>query len=98
MRGLRRRCPQNAGWFAQSFAPDESYFCTVLALKGYPVEMCCLPMDATWVSWETQPARHPRELVEVTELEAMAWKLGSHCFARKIATESDLARWGLDLP
>ncbi len=84
-------------YFAKSFAPDESYFGTVLALKGYPLDSKCLPLDPTWVSWETQPARHPGELTEVTEMEAMALRLGGHFFARKAGIHSDIAKWHLHL-
>lgn len=83
------------GLFAGSFAPDESYFGTVLALKGYPLETQCLPLDPTWVSWETQPARHPREMTAVTAQEAATFRLGAHGFARKFSARSDIGKWGL---
>lgn len=81
--------------FTRSFAPDESYFGTVLALKGYPLETKCLPLDPTWVSWESQPSRHPKEMMLISEMEALAFRLGSHCFARKVGLKSDIAGWGL---
>jgi len=83
--------------FARTFAPDESYFGTVLALKGYPLETKCLPVDSTWVSWERQPARHPKELTAVTDVEALSLRLGGYFFARKFHVASDIAGWGLHL-
>ena len=86
------------GHFEETFAPDESYFGTVLAAKGYPLEERVAKQDVTWKCWSRGGHSHPETFDEVTP--SLAGEiLGSGCyFARKFSPLSNIGEFQLHLP
>lgn len=79
-------------------APDEHYFGSVLALRGYSEDRIHRA-PVTWVNWtENENGTHPKEHA-VTD-GALAAELAAFpgFFARKFPESSDIGRWGLHLP
>ncbi len=82
--------------FASIMAPDEHYFGTVLALRGFDEGSRMQNVAPTWVRW-TKDARiaHPEEYLS-TNLPLISKLAASPSFfARKFPAASDIGRWGL---
>lgn len=84
------------GHFAAIEAPDEHYFGTVLALRGYPLQDRVICSGPTWVKWEDDGGfDRPVSLERVSLPTAGELATFSGFFARKFPVGSDIARWGL---
>lgn len=66
--------------FERIFAPDESYFGTLLALHGSGEDTHCSE-DVTWVRWKS---RRPEEYRMIDDRLAGEWKASGRFFARKV--------------
>lgn len=82
--------------FENSFAPDEHYFGTILALRGYPLQDKVKVESPTWVRWNdykgnVKPVSH-ESVPRSTAGELASF---SGFFARKIPVGSEVGRWRL---
>jgi hypothetical protein len=81
--------------FKNYFASDESYFGTVLAMEGYPVDDLVYNHNVTWVHWDKTAPRHPtshkilkgHHLTDILHSDAL--------FARKFPPEADIREYEL---
>lgn len=82
--------------FAETFAPDECYFATLLSMKGRNMRQHVANRATTWKRFD--PAKsHPQEYSEIS-LSAVAQIAESGCFfARKFSPDSDIGHFGLHL-
>jgi hypothetical protein len=78
--------------FEQIAAPDEHYFGTMLALRGYPEGEKTHRQDPTWVRWV---GHRPHEAGKVAPELAAELAAFPGFFARKFPTGSDIGEWGL---
>jgi GR25 family glycosyltransferase involved in LPS biosynthesis len=81
------------GHFESVHAADESYFGTLLKMKGYPIEQRVAKRSATFVRWAERG--HPEEFSEITGTLAGELTRSGNFFARKFAPSADLQKWGL---
>lgn len=73
--------------------PDESYFGTVLRMKGYPLEELVARQDVTWAKFDG--GAHRETYDQVTPTQAAEF-LSSGCFfARKFPKESNIGEYYL---
>ncbi|MDA7887830.1 beta-1,6-N-acetylglucosaminyltransferase [Akkermansiaceae bacterium] len=80
--------------FEESFAPDEYYFATALAALGRPPLQRVANRAITWTDW-SKAGKHPEEFRKVSS-QMMAMIAESGCFfARKFASDSNAAQFGL---
>jgi Core-2/I-Branching enzyme len=79
--------------------PDEHYFGSALALKGYPLDERVNPSAPTWVSWAGH-CDHDSPVSHLHTSEEMVRELADFpgFFARKFEPQSDIGHWGLHLP
>jgi hypothetical protein len=84
------------GQFEKMFVPDESYFATVLAMQGCPLEGEVVGRDITWTYWgkyggsPDQWSKVPKDILqEIIGSGAM--------FARKFPVGSDIGTYKLHL-
>jgi hypothetical protein len=80
--------------FEAMFAPDESYFGTVLALQGYPLDGEVLNADVTWTSWKAGEGS-PEEWPNVTQEMIRSIVHSGAMFARKFPVGADIGKLGL---
>ncbi len=82
--------------FSEIFAPDEHYFGTVLAMRGYPIADRVNPTTPTWVEW-TGSLRCQRPVIHCETSSRLAAELAARpgFFARKFDPSSDIGKWGL---
>ena len=80
--------------FSRAHFPDESYFYTVMAMQGYPVDGEVNPCASTWTWWERDagsPTSWP-----VLPREQLRRILNSNAmFARKFPVGADVGKYGL---
>lgn len=82
--------------FAETFAPDECYFATLLSLKGQNMRHHIANRATTWKRFEPAKA-HPHEYSHIS-LSAVAQIAESGCFfARKFLPDSNIGAYGLHL-
>jgi hypothetical protein len=82
--------------FAGIEAPDEHYFGTVLAMRGYPITQRVKCQPVTWVRWhENEEIAMPELHTTVRPLLAVDLIDFHGFFARKFREGSDIGRWGL---
>ncbi|QJE96798.1 beta-1,6-N-acetylglucosaminyltransferase [Luteolibacter luteus] len=82
------------GIFENMFVPDESYFATVLAMQGFPLEDGVLRRYSTWTSWEKN-AGSPTSWPEIPVGKLRDLFQSGALFARKFPKEADIGRYGL---
>lgn len=83
--------------FSGSFAPDECYFGTVLALAGWNFQSDVIKRATTWTHWihdGASPSSHDM----VTGKEAAEISESGCFFARKFPKESNIGEWNLHRP
>jgi hypothetical protein len=80
--------------FSGIFAPDEHYFATVLALRGYPDWDDVNRQTPTWVRWQ-EPSGRPEEYLHTNIMIARELAAFPGFFARKFPQGSDIGKWGL---
>lgn len=80
--------------FKTTFAPDEAYFATVLAVSGKPPLQALANRRITWTNWN-EGDRHPQTFDRVPPRVAAQIAESGCFFARKFGTESDIGRWNL---
>lgn len=82
--------------FADTFAPDECYFATLLSMKGRNMRRHVANRATTWKRFDPAKA-HPQEYSEIS-LSAVAQIAESGCFfARKFLPNSNIGRFQLHL-
>jgi hypothetical protein len=80
--------------FEKVFAPDESYFATVLAASGKAPLQAVANRPITWTDWQ-EGNPHPKEYLRVPSQVAAEIAESGCFFARKFPSGSDIARWCL---
>ena len=80
--------------FAQTFAPDECYFATMLNIKGFPLDAMVVRDDVTWTRWR-HGEMHPETVHCCTSELIREWLAGRWFFARKLAKEANFSAWQL---
>lgn len=80
--------------FEEVFAPDESYFATVLAAGGRSPLVHCANRSVTWADWE-RGSSHPKGFMEVSARDAARMAESGCFFARKFPKGSDIGKYGL---
>ena len=80
--------------FEEVFAPDESYFATVLAAGGRSPLVHCANRSVTWADWERE-SPHPKGFLEVSARDAARMAESGCFFARKFPKGSDIGKYGL---
>lgn len=81
--------------FENFFASDESYFGTVLAMEGYPVDDLVYNHNVTWVHWDQNAPRHPTSHNILTKPHLTDILHCDSLFARKFPPKSDVKIHGL---
>lgn len=81
--------------FEEVLNPEESYFGTVLHLRGYPVQDRVVPTDPVWTRWLGGP--HPESIGKVNGRLGEELALSPSFFARKFLAHSDVGALGLHL-
>jgi|GEM_PF-954329 len=80
--------------FETSFAPDEYYFATALAVLGRPPLHSVVNRHLTWTDW-TQKSAHPKELTLVSPQLAARLAESGCFFARKFPPSSNIGTFEL---
>lgn len=83
--------------FENVASPDECYFGTVLAMKGFPMATQIAPFDVTWASWPGLGAAHPQSFENVPAELAGQLAVTGCFFARKLLPHSNIGAYGLHL-
>ena len=81
--------------FSSIEAPDEHYFGSVLAMRGFPIQERVRFTPLTWLKWETWPITTPTCHKETDCSMAIDLATFPGFFARKFPPNSDIAKWGL---
>ncbi len=82
-------------YFSGSKAADESYFATVLKMKGWSLEEKAVRSGVTFSRWPAGVSRHPVTLDHVTPAFAAELAGSPFLFARKFAPGSNIGEYGL---
>lgn len=83
-------------FFEDCFAPDESYFGTILKMKQFPFDDHPDREFSTFAHWDrVKHERHPQEFVELDQTLLETLKQSESFFARKFSKGCDLSK--LDL-
>ena len=82
--------------FENVYAPDETYFATVMAASGQSPLQAVANRAITWTEWIEGEA-HPQDYKTVPPRVAAQIAESGCFFARKFSPESDIARWKLHL-
>jgi hypothetical protein len=82
------------GVFENMFVPDESYFATVLAMQGFPLEDGVLRRYSTWTSWEKN-AGSPTAWPTLPLGKLHDLMHSGALFARKFPVGADVGRYQL---
>jgi hypothetical protein len=80
--------------FEDMFVPDESYFATVLAMQGFPLEDGVLRRYSTWTSWE-KDAGSPTAWATLSHEKLQELLHCGSLFARKFPVGADIGRYRL---
>ncbi|QJE96937.1 beta-1,6-N-acetylglucosaminyltransferase [Luteolibacter luteus] len=80
--------------FANMSVPDEHYFGSILALRGFPEWEKIHRQHVTWVKWK-EDSLHPMELIHTSPQLATELTDFPGFFARKFPAESDVGKWAL---
>lgn len=80
--------------FEKMFAPDESYFATVLSMQGFPLHGEVVNQRSTWVHWEGV-SKSPTEWEDITSDVASKLISSGSYFGRKFSKSSNIGTYGL---